>query len=528
MAATGPFRVLVQAEEGAGAAAVDAAVAALDAADRWLVEPLFPDEPDGDLQVIVLDPAIPLAPTQMFDLAATVAARPGIARAEPDLPVTAYAPPGAEGGGTPVGAFAAAPPAPPTPDDLRWAGRGIDVEGAWALGARGQGIRIGHPDTGYTPHTLFGPGALDLTTDRDVIDDDDDARDPLRRSPVPLARFPGHGTGTGSVIVARGDGTSALRGIAPEATLVPLRAVNSVVQFLDSDVARAVDHARRHDCHIVSMSLGGKGFFGLRKAIDRCLDEGMIVMAAAGNHVRLITAPASYESCIAVAATGRDDTPWSGSSRGADIEVSAPGSGVFGAAWTLDGTPTEHTSTKAGTSYAVVHVAGVAALWLSHHGRDALLARYPGRMLSQAFRRIVARHGHRRPDGWDTSRWGVGIVDARATLAAPLPDPATLDGVGAFAAAPAPGAGPAPRTGAERIAAAFGELDAAAVTARLASAGIASEEVTDRVAAEVLYHLMTDDGAAAGFAADTGAGAFAPTWPQRLRDRGSATLNDAL
>ena len=45
------------------------------------------------------------------------------------------------------------------------------------------------------------------------------------------------------------------------------------------------------------------------------------MMAAAGNHVRIITAPASYDNCIAVAATGRDSTPWDGSSRGRDVEV---------------------------------------------------------------------------------------------------------------------------------------------------------------------------------------------------------------
>ena len=34
----------------------------------------------------------------------------------------------------------------------------------------------------------------------------------------------------------------------------------------------------------------------------------MIVMAAAGNYVRTVTAPASYDNCLAVAATGPGDT----------------------------------------------------------------------------------------------------------------------------------------------------------------------------------------------------------------------------
>ena len=44
---------------------------------------------------------------------------------------------------------------------------------------------------------------------------------------------------------------------------------------------------------------GGTGFFGLREAIQEAVDAGMIVMAAAGNQVGVVTAPASYDNCIA-------------------------------------------------------------------------------------------------------------------------------------------------------------------------------------------------------------------------------------
>ena len=67
---------------------------------------------------------------------------------------------------------------------------------------------------------------------------------------------------------------------------MPIRATESVVQLFDSDVAKAVAHARKVGCHVVSMSLGGKGFFGLKDEIQRAVDRGMIVMAAAGNYVR--------------------------------------------------------------------------------------------------------------------------------------------------------------------------------------------------------------------------------------------------
>ena len=70
---------------------------------------------------------------------------------------------------------------------------------------------------------------------------------------------------------------------------MPIRATESVVQVFDSDVAKAVAHARQVGCHVVTMSLGGKGFFGLKGEIQRAVDAGMIVMAAAGNYVRMVT-----------------------------------------------------------------------------------------------------------------------------------------------------------------------------------------------------------------------------------------------
>src|SRR3712207_5341689 len=132
---------------------------------------------------------------------------------------------------------------------------------------------VGHPDTGFTLHPGLGQAALELTRDRDVLEDDDDALDPLippDQSPWPIPS-PGHGTQTGSVIAGRGTEQSGVVGVAPKALLVPIRAVESVVQLFDSDVARAVDHARTAGCHIVSMSLGGKGFFGLREAIQQAV-----------------------------------------------------------------------------------------------------------------------------------------------------------------------------------------------------------------------------------------------------------------
>jgi serine protease len=337
-------------------------------------------------------------------------------------------------------------------EDPGWALDTIGWSAALALmdpGVRGGiGIRVGHPDSGFTDHFALG-SPVDQASDWDVIDNDDDATDPLRpprpsfSNPLPN---PGHGTSTASIILGRGDG-ARFSGVAPAAALVSFRATESVVQVFDSDVADAVRRARLAGCHVVSMSLGGTGFFGLRDAIQEAVDGGMIVMAAAGNQVGVVTAPASYDNCIAVAATGTGDSLWPGSSRGAAVDVSAPGSCVWAALFDWTVTPAARILNRTnGTSYAVAHLAGVATLWLAHHGHAALMNRYGGHRVQAAFLHLLRTPGVcARPPGWDDD-WGVGRVDAEALLSQPLPDPATVDRVAAFGA-------PAQPTPADRIAA---------------------------------------------------------------------------
>jgi subtilisin family serine protease len=284
-------------------------------------------------------------------------------------------------------------------------------------------VVVGHPDSGYTDHPELA-GVYDFTRDRDVMNGDDDARDPLVKHHIPVDSR-GHGTGTATTIGSREGGEIA--GTAPLVTIVPIRAVNSVVQVFDRDVAKAIDHARRVGCHVISMSLGGSGFLGLRAAIRRALDDGLIVLAAAGDNVRFVVAPASYPEVIAVGATNVDDQPWSGSSRGDKVAVSAPGGNVWTAAWDLDVEPAvAKVNEHRGTSFGVAHTAGVAALWLAHHGRETLIAKYGLPNLQSAFLHHVRKAGHRVPAGWDAKAYGVGVIDAEALLHEPLADAAAV------------------------------------------------------------------------------------------------------
>ena len=402
----------------------------------WTIARLFPPDPtDAEREAgrfLTVEGAVEVSPSYAlnrvaFDRARQLAAATGFA-VEPDLPATIYdrraldrvAPAFAWDGSLPAAASDASASLP-----KGWALTAIRAPEAWALPApaggltNGQGVLVGHPDTGYTRHPELVLGAmLDLTRDRDVISGDDDALDPLDDGFFGRGN-PSHGTQTASVIASRG--SRSVTGVARRATIVPIRTITSVVQVFDGDVARAVDHARRSGCHVISMSLGGVGFSGLQAAIRLAVADGVIVLAAAGNEVGFVVAPANYPECIAVAATGPDDTPWDGSSRGPEVAISAPGDGV----WTAKtrgsaARPVYDVRQGSGTSFAVAHVAGAAALWLAFHGRDALVRRFGKPALQGVFRGLVQRTA-RRPAGWDTGRFGAGILNAEALLAATLP-----------------------------------------------------------------------------------------------------------
>ena len=392
------------------------------------------EEPDPALKTIyllrIMGVDAETAGVNPFDLADKIAEVPGVLRAEPDLETEFYP--------TPEAAFPGCWVNGPAPTDRAWALRKLRVPQAWALApAKGAGILIAQIDTGVTLHPELA-GALDIARGADLIEGDADPTDPLEQG---ILLNPGHGTATASVAVSRGEvvptqpgtqpsGTTGGRvtGTAPGASLVPIRAIKSVVRITQSRVAQAIEHARRKGCHVITMSLGGLPSFALWRAVEAAVKADMLVLAAAGNCVRKVVYPAAYDLCIAVGGINQHDAIWMGSCRGPEVDVSAPAEGIWRAQRQKPSDPPDKASGDGeGTSYAVAITAGVAALWLSHHGRDRLisLARSKGLRLQALFMQLL-KASARRPSGWDGANFGAGIVDAEGLLRA---DPAQLEAV---------------------------------------------------------------------------------------------------
>jgi subtilisin family serine protease len=399
--------------------------------ERVQLEPLFPELPEDQLAknlsrfYVATLPGVTARDLEEspFEWAYRISdAMPEVLRVEPDTPFAFYPPVGEVG--LESTSFACTLPEIDVPPDTRWSVKNIRADRAWAItppqgGAQfGEGILVGHPDTGWAPHDDLDPEAIDLGLAFDLVDEDTSAEDPLDDG---FMLNPGHGTATGSVIVSRT--TGLMSGVAPRATLVPIRCTRSVViVFNATDLARAIRYAADAGCHVVSMSLGGPPRSSLRAAVDYAVARNVIVAAAAGNCVGIVTAPALYDSCIGCAGSNFDDDIWPGSCRGSAVDISAPAQFVYAARRTPGVASTSAITPGQGTSYAVSHVAGVAALWLAFHGRQALLERYSGIATLQSVFKQLLKSTAREPFDWDTDHFGAGVVDAEALLQAPLPD----------------------------------------------------------------------------------------------------------
>ena len=305
---------------------------------------------------------------------------------------------------------------------VRWAPQQLRVKQAWAVSlppggrARGEGIRVCHPDSGFTQHSelVERPNAIDVASGYDFVADDPD--------PIDTDGF--HGTGTASVMMS--GALNDILGVAPEVTLVPMRIaqrgifrpspvlLRSGMRRLRRAIARAIDK----DCHVVSISLGWFGYTALHDVIKRAWEQDIIIVAAAGNYTGpLIVWPARYRECICMAGCDARRGIWKGSARGSRVDFSAPAQDVWKAGFAGGA---ETTMQSSGTSFAAAMTAGLAALWLAHHGRQNLLDRYQatGVRLTEVFRTVLARSAGDPP----SSGFG-GIVNAEQALRTPLPAP---------------------------------------------------------------------------------------------------------
>lgn len=464
-----------------------------------------------------------VSPAIAWELSYRLRARRDVLHAEPAFVLPAVGPYRAEPRRAAAGAAALRPT-----DDNDWALKLCHVFEAWKLSAgnqtQGKGSIVAHPDTGYTRHPELIRSDILFARGYDFVADTRDALDPLDPP------NPGHGTSTGSVILSDVGpaGRAHVTGVAPRAALIPLRISSSVVHFSWTRLCAAIYRAIEQRAHIVSMSLGGPwGGFTLHEAIRDAAGAGLVLVAAAGNGWPFVVYPARYDEVIAVAACNVRGKRWADSASGSAVDITAPGESVWRARTRRNGVFDVHRGS--GTSYAAAHVAGIAALWLSHHGRANLVAKYGLPRLAAVFRAVLLADGHAgTPQPWPTGALGAGIANAQSLLQATLPSKAQA----AAGALRAGGLPPKRIGGLEQIAACFPRAHPSRVRAwLLATFGVKERELAAKLACfadEIAFHLVADPRAyAALHAALAGPGAVAPRSRALLR-RASPSLKREL
>ncbi len=267
-----------------------------------------------------------------------------------------------------------------------------------------------------------------------------------------------HGTHVTSTILGYSMGGTPVNGVAPMATIIPVKVLNQNGSGWSSVIARGIVYVADLKAGplagypvVINMSLGGPVLDAVEKAaIDYAIEQGVIIVASAGNNgVSGMGYPGAYEPVISVAASGwigewrpADNSAWwynlvmdeptnpahfyitDFSSReltGQDLDVAAPGSWVVGPYQVNSGQLSYYF--LGGTSMASPHVAGIAALMAQKN--PALTAAQVEAILEISAipldpdcRTVYDPTGASEPICWGMDATGSGLATADAALAA--------------------------------------------------------------------------------------------------------------
>lgn len=206
---------------------------------------------------------------------------------------------------------------------VQWAPQSVEAPAAWALGYTGSGVRVAVIDGGiYSAHPDLAAN-IDTAASRSFV-----PADPLA-SPATNACRTAYNCDTGTFwhgthvagIVAAIDNATGVVGIAPQATIVGVKALHSGSGSFASVIGAILYAATEGRADIINMSLGAEFPRGhrdgaeltsaLNRAVNFASRNGTLVVVSAGNseldfdhQQNVIVTPAESGNAIAISATG--------------------------------------------------------------------------------------------------------------------------------------------------------------------------------------------------------------------------------
>ena len=376
-----------------------------------------------------------------------VAAVPDIERFTNPLPPPDAAPEAAAAANAPDGDAAPTIPGPNSPvasSGTNWGAEAMGAKEAAAVSVTRAPVTVGVIDTRIDDTQPDLVGRVD--TSRSVSCAVNGVASPVEG---PMEGGPAHGTHTAGIIAANHNDIG-MDGIAPEATLVSIKAVNDRDKLYPEALVCAYEWATSHGVDIIHNSFQmdpwvywsptdpeqAAGLEAAERAIHRAQSRGLAVIAAAGDRgvdldhpttdsdsptdatpilnrsvegARMV--PAMVSGVATVASVGKADwddhslratlTRSETSNYGASVDFAAPGESIYSTY--PSGRVPQIYGSASGTAKAAAHVTGVAALVKSTHPM------LPGEQIIDIMRKQAARDYGRLTapaDGKEYRGWG--------------------------------------------------------------------------------------------------------------------------
>lgn len=296
-----------------------------------------------------------------------------------------------------------------TISEKQWPLESTKVPISWENNYRGDGIKIAIIDTGVDkehPDLSIKDGACFNTGVKDGCENsfqDDN----------------GHGTHVAGIIGAY-NREMPYFGVVPEATIYAIKAMDAEGKGISSDIVKSIEWAIEKEVDIINLSLSTENDSTLlRLAIEKAYDQGILVVAAAGNKGNRsgsgesVEYPAKYDTVIGVASVNDRHRRSHFSATGKEVEIAAPGERIYSTfPLTLDedGNPNGY-AYHSGTSMAAPYVTGILALYKQQNPN----------LSHKEIRELLQKNAYDLGQEGRDPLFGYGLIQAKPGIVLPAP-----------------------------------------------------------------------------------------------------------